>query len=208
MKTEHYLNHSLFTHIQISLTGRSGWGKQAKVVWQTLGVSYRVSQRRESDTRPVCGDNEETEAQPQSHMKGIFGGFFGGSFSLESLHPSSRIHTRHHTAAVHTSSLSSTLFHTYTCSSWLPPPPLSDSYKDKASPWILWHNCCHAIFVCFSCCLGLFPAALSNCLSFLTPPSFLLSSHTRILSFSAFYLFLILLSDCIADPSLSRCHLE
>lgn len=41
---------------------------------QILGVGYRVSQRRESDTRPVRGDNEETDAQPRSHMKGIFGG--------------------------------------------------------------------------------------------------------------------------------------
>lgn len=72
---ELYLNHSLLSLIQIPLEGGSGSeGKQAKVVLQTLSVSYGVSQRGESDTRPVCGDNKETEAQPQSHMKGIFGG--------------------------------------------------------------------------------------------------------------------------------------
>ncbi len=84
----------------------AGWGKQAKVVLQTLGVGYRVSQCRESDTRPVRGDNEETEAQPQSHMKGIFGGWVEVLFpwSPSTLchththtHTHTHIHTRHHT---------------------------------------------------------------------------------------------------------------
>lgn len=66
--------------------GEAAEGKRVRAVWQTLGVGYGVSQRRESDTRPVRGDNEETEARPQSHMKRIF----GGSPSLESLHPASR----------------------------------------------------------------------------------------------------------------------
>lgn len=140
--------------------------KEAKVVLQTLGVGFRVSQRRESDTRPVWGDNEETEAQPQSHMKGIFGGWVGLLFPRS---PSTLRHTHTHT--------SFTFLHT--CSSWLPPPPLSDSHKDKTSPWILWHRCCRVISVCFSCCLALFTAALSNCLSSFTLRSPVILTHTH-----------------------------
>lgn len=69
---------------------------------QTLGVVYRVSQRRESDTRPVSGDNEETEAQPQSHMKGIFGSrvevpFPWSPSTLCHKHTHTHKHNRHHT---------------------------------------------------------------------------------------------------------------
>lgn len=84
-----------------------GWGKQSKVVLQTLGVSYRVSQCRESDTRPVRGDNEETEAQPQSHMKGIFRGW------VEVLFPWSPSTLRHtHTDAPSITQQQHTLHHT------------------------------------------------------------------------------------------------
>lgn len=69
-----FLNHLLFIlFIQMGLDSGSGLRKAGQSCVADTCVGYRVSQRRESDTRPVCGDNEEAAAQPQSHMKGIFG---------------------------------------------------------------------------------------------------------------------------------------
>lgn len=181
-ETPHYLSYSLLTLIQISFKqGEAGWEKPAKVVLQTLGVSYRVGQHRESDTRPVCEDNKETEARHQSHMKRILeveSRFFLPGVPSTLCHAHMYTHTRHHTLLP---CLSLSFIHTHVAPGCL--LLLSDSHEDKTSPWILRHNCCRAIFVHFPA-VSYFFLFLPSCLSSLSR-----SPLPFICSFSAFYLF-------------------
>lgn len=182
-ETPRYLSYSLLTLIQISFKqGEAGWEKPAKVVLQTLGVSYRVGQHRESDTRPVCEDNKETEARHQSHMKRILeveSRFFLPGVPSTLCHAHMYTHTRHHTLLP---CLSLSFIHTHVAPGCLL-LLLSDSHEDKTSPWILRHNCCRAIFVHFPA-VSYFFRFLPSCLSSLSR-----SPLPFICSFSAFYLF-------------------
>lgn len=122
-----------------------------------------------------------------------------GSFSPESPPPSAA-HTCIHTPGITHFFLSFTLFHTYTCSSWLPPPPpLWFSWRQNKSldPATQLLPC----YLCtFPCCLLLF--SFSPKLPIIPLP---FSSPIYML-FLSFLSFSISLNKCMTVPILFQCH--